>query len=485
MPEPQTSSLVLFNLLALAVPVGLALLAIGAAEEERAEQVAVTALLALVAAVLGYFLCGFAFQFGGAAFVSGMPGLQSLTAEWSPMDLTWGPGWGVLGLRGFALGGETYNADVYLLFLSYLPAVGTAVLVALLALSKHVRQVHLFVIGLLISGFIYPLFGNWVWGGGWLANLGLNLQLGHGFVDLAGSGTIFALASLVALSGYLLIRPLRPVEQGPARLPPLHFPLFMITGALLALVGWAGLALGNPFAHDQIVPSLVVVNGMFAAAGGALVVAAYSWFVTGAPNALAAGRGMVAGLVAGSASAAFVPAWASLVIGAIAGVLLLAGLYLWEQVLRLDDPAGTVVTLGLPGIWGLLALGIFADGRWGAGWNEVGVQQYMGISGQGISGLLLARGYQPVEAVQLRAQLVGVVALLVVGLVLPWLIFRFVLWLQTAGQSAPLPPQPPNLASGQAQQGQETGETTTEAAAAGYDADEGLEAERIEGVESV
>ncbi len=480
MPEPQTSSLVLFNLLALALPVGLALLGIGAAEEERAEQVAVTALLALVAAVLGYFLCGFAFQFGGAAFVSGMPGLQSLTAEWSPMDLTWGPGWGVVGLRGFALAGETYNADVYLLFLSYLPGVATAVLVAMLALSKHVRQAHLFVVGLLVSGFIYPLFGNWVWGGGWLANLGLNLQLGHGFVDVAGSGTVFALASLVALSGYLLINPLRPVEHGPAKLPPIHFPLFVITGALLALIGWTGLALGNPFAQDRIVPSLVVVNGLFAAAGGALVVALYSWFATGAPNALAAARGMIAGLVAGSASCAFVPAWASLTIGAIAGALLLAGLYLWEHVLRLDDPTGTAATFGLPGIWGLLALGIFADGRWGAGWNEVGEQQYMGISGQGISGLLLASGYQPAESLQLRAQLVGVVALLVVGLVLPWLIFRFTLWLQTAGQSAPTPSQPPDLTSSQEEEEQEAGETTIEVEAVADAADEGPDTEGAE-----
>jgi Amt family ammonium transporter len=472
MPEVETSSLVLFNLLAFGVPVGLALLAIGAAEEERAQQVAVTAVLALVAAILGYFMCGFAFQFGGAAFVSGMPGLQSLTAEWSPMDLSWGPGWGVLGLRGLALAGEAYNADVYLLFLSHLPAAAAAVLVALLALSKHVRQVHLFVIGLLISGFIYPLFGNWVWGGGWLANLGLNLQLGHGFVDVAGSGTVFALASLVALSGYLLIKPLRPVETSPARLPPIHFPLFMITGALLALVGWSGLALGNPFAQGRIVPAVVVVNSLFAAAGGALAVAAYSWFVTGAPNTLAAGRGMVAGLVAGSASCAFVPAWASLVIGAIAGALLLAGLYLWEQELRLDDPTGTAATFGLPGIWGLLALGIFADGRWGAGWNEVGAQQYMGISGQGISGLLLASGYQPAEALQLRAQLVGGTALLVVGLVLPWLIFRSVLWLQTAGQSVPSPSQPPDLAPTLEEEEQQAGETTTEVEAVADAADE-------------
>jgi hypothetical protein len=106
----------------------------------------------------------------------------------------------------------------------------------------------------------------------------------------------------------------------------------------------------------------------------------------------------------------------------------------------------------------------------------------LGISGQGISGILLASGYQPTEAVQLRAQLVGVVALLVVGLVLPWLIFRFVVWLQTAGQSATLPSQPPNLISGQAEEEQQAGETTAEAETVGHTAGEGPDTEGTESV---
>ncbi|MBC7261154.1 MAG: hypothetical protein H5T63_03990, partial [Chloroflexi bacterium] len=178
-------SCVVFTVMAFLVPIGLALLAIGAAREERAEEVAATALLALATATIGYLICGFAFQFGGVAFVSGMPGLQSLTAEWSPLDIAWGPGWGVIGLRGFLLGGEVYNTDVYLLFFSHLAGVTTAVLVALLGLCHHVKRIYLLIVGLLVSGLIYPLAGNWVWGGGWLANLGLNLQLGHGFVEVA------------------------------------------------------------------------------------------------------------------------------------------------------------------------------------------------------------------------------------------------------------------------------------------------------------
>ena len=444
MPYLQTSSLLLFNIVAFLVPVGLALLAIGAAREERAEQVAATALLAFATAAIGYLACGFAFQFGGAAFVSGMPGLQSLMAEWSPLDLTWGPGWGVIGLRGFFLHSEAYNADVYLLFVSNLPAVTTAVLVTLLALSHHLKRAQLLPIGLLISGLIYPLFGNWVWGGGWLSDLGLNLGLGHGFVDLAGSGTVFLLGALVALSAFLLVKPLRPPEEGPARLPPIHFPLLMVLGALLALVGWPGLVMGNPLIQEQVAISLVLVNLMLAAAGGALVVSLYSWFVTGKPDALASGRGTVAGLVAVSAACAFIPAWAAVLIGALAGLLLLLGLYVWEQKLRLDDPSGSAATFGLPGIWGVLAVAIFADGRWGAGWNGVGVQEYLGIPGQGVSGLLLASGFQPAGASQLQAQLAGLVALSVVSLLVPWLIFRSIIWVNSAAQRAPAGPLEPS-----------------------------------------
>lgn len=436
MSYSHTSSLSLFNLLAFWVPVGLALIAIGTAREERAERVATTALLALAAAAIGYFACGFALQFGGAAFVSGMPGLKGLTAEWSPLDLTWGPGWGVVGLRGFFLQAEAYNQDAYLLFLSHLPAVMTAVLVTLLALSEHLKGMQLLAVGLLVSGLIYPLFGNWVWGGGWLSNLGANLQLGHGFVDLAGSATVFLLGTLVAVAAFLLIKPRRPVEEGPAKLPPIHFPLLMVLGALFAVIGWPGLVLGNALLQEQVVLSLVLVNLMLAAAGGALLVSLYTWFVTNRPDALATGRGAVAGLVGASAACGFVPAWAALLIGAAGGGLLLLGLYISEQVLRLDDPSGSAATFGLPGVWGILAPAIFADGRWGAGWNGVGGQEYLGIAGQGISGLLVAAGYQPAGPSQLQAQLVGLGALVVVSLLLTLLIFRAGIWLSAAAQRA-------------------------------------------------
>jgi len=436
MPDAQASTLILFNLLAFLVPVGLTLLAIGASPEQHAEDVATSALLALAAAFVGYFVCGFALQFGGVAWVSGLPGLAGLSAEWSPLDLTWGPGWGLIGLRGFLLQDQAYNADAYLLFGSQLTAVTTAVLIVLLAICKHTRRTVQLAIGLLVSGLIYPLFGNWLWGGGWLANLGTNLELGHGLVDAAGSGAVFLLGALVAQSVFSIVKPRRVPEPGPARLPPMHFPLWMVIGALLALVGWPGLALGNVLLREHIQIPLVLVNLALGAGGGALAASLYSWFVATKPDGMAVGRGTVAGLVAVSAACAFVPAWAALVIGLGAGILFLLGLWACEHWLHLDDPSASAATFGLPGLWGLVAVAVFADGRWGAGWNAVGVQEYRGIAGQGVSGLILAPGFQPNGSAQLYAQLSGVAALLVVGLLLPWLIFKGALWIGSLGQQA-------------------------------------------------
>jgi Amt family ammonium transporter len=434
MPDAQASTSVLFALQAFLVPSGLALLAIGASREEHAEHVATTALLALAAACMGYLACGFAVQFGGVAFVSGMPGLRTLTAEWSPLDLAWGPGWGLVGLRGFLLRGDAYTTDVYLLFATQLAAVTTATLVALLAICGRAKRMVQLALGLLVSGVVYPLFGNWLWGGGWLSNLGSSLGLGHGFVDAAGSGAIFVLGALVAQAAFLAIKPGRVTDQSPARLPSVHFPLWMVVGALMAVAGWPGLALGNVLIQTRVSTPLVLVNLMMGATGGALITSLYSWFVTAQPDGLAVARGTVAALVAVSAACPFVPAWAALAIGAVAGMLFILGLYASEHVLRVEDPSASAATFGLPGLWGLLAVAVFADGRWGAGWNGVGAESYLGIARQGISGFLVGPGFQSPGSGQLYAQLTGIAALLVAAFVLPWIIFQGAVWIRRLGK---------------------------------------------------
>jgi Amt family ammonium transporter len=439
--------LVLAGCLAFLVPVGLALLASGAASEDKAADVALTSLAAIGLGVLGYFACGFAFQFGGIGLFSQWPGVKDLIWEWSFLDVSWGPGWGMMGLKGFFLGGEAANPAAYALFFSQLALVTTVVLIPALSLRRRVKAIVIVLGALLLSAVVYPILGNWVWGGGWLAHLGSNLGLGHGFVDFAGSGLVNLVGGTAALASILVFKLRRqklpsaeavsPLssralstpssEREPAEMPPVHLPLLAVLGSLLLVVGWLGWALASPLnalAEVNIEPAVVAANLLLAAAGGTLVATLYSWFTTGRADVLMATRGLAIGLVSISAAVPFVPPWAALLTGAVAGLLLPLSIYLLDYLLRLDDPTAAVSVHGLGGLLGLLALGLFADGRYGAGWNGVGAAEYLGVLGQGVSGYFTARGFQPDWPGQLYAQLIGLAALFLLTFVLTWLLLR-------------------------------------------------------------
>jgi Amt family ammonium transporter len=438
--------LILAGCLAFLVPIGLTLMASGAASEDRAANVALTSLAAIGLGVLGYFACGFAFQFGGIGLFSELPGVEDLIWEWSFLDVGWGPGWGMLGLKGFFLGGEADNPAAYALFFSQLALVTTAVLIPALSLRGRVKAIVIVLGALLLSAAIYPILGNWIWGGGWLAHLGSNLELGHGFVDFAGAGLVNLVGGTAALAGILVFKLQRgekrpspeavsplsaralsvpPSEREVAEMPPVHLPLLAILGSLLLVVGWLGWALASPLnALTDISPAVVAVNLLLAAAGGTLVATLYSWFTTGRADVLMATRGLAIGLVSISAAVSFVPPWAALLTGAVAGLLLPLTIYLLDYLLRLDDSTAAVSMHGLGGLLGLLALGFFADGRYGAGWNGIGATEYLGVLGQGVSGYFTARGFQPDWPSQLYAQLVGLGAIFVLTFVLTWLLFQ-------------------------------------------------------------
>jgi len=412
--------------LAFLIPVGFTLLASGGMSEEKAVPTAMIGLAATWLALAGYLACGFALQFGGIGLVSDLPNLKGLIWEWSPLDVTWGTGWGTLGLKGFFLQKGADTPIAYALFFSQLPLVITASLIPLLTLRKRAKSLVLVLGALLIAAVLYPSVGNWVWGGGWLANLGLNLELGHGFIDFAGSGMVHLLGGVIALGGIVALGFRSENTREPARMPPVQLPLLAILGSLLLLVGWLGLIFSNPLymSNEGLPASLIAVNVVLAAGGGALVAMLYTWFATGGADVLMAARGLAAGLVAISAAGPFVPPWAALIIGAVAGLLLPLGIYFVEYLLRLDDPAAAIATHGLSGLWGLLALAIFADGRYGVGWNRVGAEGYLGIAGQGVSGYFVAPGFQLDLPNQLYAQVVGIATITIVAFVSAWAFFK-------------------------------------------------------------
>jgi Amt family ammonium transporter len=437
------------------LPIGLILLSAAAFPEQRAVSAATGALVAWGLATLAYFAVGFAFQFGGIAVFYDNPDLAGLYLEYSLLDTTWGTGWGMIGLKGFFMLDDASTAGALILFLSQLPLLGVAALIPYFALQGRVQRWVALLISLLMGGLIYPITGNWIWGGGWLANLGGNLGIGHGLVDAGGGGQVVLVGASAALAALLVFRN-RSTGEGPdaapvandvsdtdlevagddeptpdephlVPMPPVHLPLLGLLGATLMVIGWMGTGFmtQQPTAVDTL-PVVMAVNLVLSALGGALTAGLYSWFTTSHLNPLMSARGLVAGLVVAAAGAAFIPAWSALLAGLVVGLILPPLIYLFDYVLSLDDTASTQGTFGLPALLGLLLLALVASGRYGVGWNGVGGESYLGVEGQGVSGLIVAPGYASGWPGQMVAQLVGAVAIFVWSFGLSWLLMQMV-----------------------------------------------------------
>jgi Amt family ammonium transporter len=254
-----------------------------------------------------------------------------------------------------------------------------------------------------MAGFLYPLFGCWAWGGGWLAHLGLSSDLGHGYVDFAGSGVVHAVGGLSALAGAIVIGPRigKYNADGSANTIHGHSIVIAILGVFILLFGWLGFNAGSTLAATELRISSVIVNTVIASCTGLLA----AMFLTmlwkgpyGKPDPGQSCNGMLAGLVAITAPSGFVAPWAAFVIGAVAGVLVVVVYQFVDTKLKVDDPVGAFSVHGANGLWGVISLGLFADGTYGAGWN--------GVDGT-VTGLFYG------DAGQLVAQLIGVVTLIV------------------------------------------------------------------------
>jgi ammonium transporter, Amt family len=268
-----------------------------------------------------------------------------------------------------------------------------------------------FIYALFISGFVYPLYANWVWGGGWLSDLGANFELGHGVVDFAGSSVVHMTGGVAALAGAIVLGPRLGkfrADGTPNAMPGHHIPM-AITGCFILAFGWFGFNAGSTLAGTDLRMGVVAANTMLASAGGAIASALYMWAVYGKPDISMAANGLLAGLVAITAPCAFVSPVSSVLIGAVGGILLCWAVVFIERVLKIDDPVGAVAVHGVNGAWGVLAVGIFADGTYGDGLN--------GVAGP-VKGILYG------DASQLMAQAVGVCVNVVFVFVVMFVFFK-------------------------------------------------------------
>ncbi|MDQ7834195.1 MAG: ammonium transporter [Humidesulfovibrio sp.] len=359
--------------------------------------------------MLGFWICGFALQMGGSGGAASLGGGGVLDSEF--VINLFGKDFGLFGTKGFFLGNDVYDGTVLTMFLFQMVFMDTTATIPTGSMAERWTMKHFCVYGFFISMFVYPLYANWVWGGGWLSQLGANFGLGHGLLDFAGSSVVHMTGGVAALAGAIAIGPRlgKFRADGTANAIPGHHIPMAIAGCLILAFGWFGFNAGSTLAGGDMRIGVVAANTMLASAGGAMTAMLYMWIRFGKPDISMAANGLLAGLVAITAPCAFVTPIMSVVIGGVGGMLLCISVLFIENVLKIDDPVGAISVHGVNGAWGMLALGLFADGTYGDGVN--------GVKGA-VTGLFYG------DASQLFAQLIGITTNIIFVFVVMFIFFK-------------------------------------------------------------
>src|SRR6266571_4445899 len=321
--------------------------------------------------MLAYWAIGFALQAGGVGPLATLGGFDKLNQEFA---LTLGgKAWGLFGHNGFFLSGVAYAAPVFTYFLFQMVFMDTAATIPTGAMAERWKFSAFAVFSIFVGAVIYPLFGNWTWGGGWLSQLGTNLGLGHGHVDFAGSSVVHMTGGVIALVGAWLLGPRRGkynADGTPNAIPGHNIPMALV-GTFILCFGWFGFNPGSTLAGSDLRIGVIATNTMLAGAAGSVAAMLYIWFKYGKPDPSMLANGALAGLVAITAPCAFVTAPSAVLIGGVAGYLVCAAVVFIERSLKIDDPVGAISVHGVCGLWGILSVGLLADGTYGDGWNGV------------------------------------------------------------------------------------------------------------------
>ncbi len=335
-------------------------------------------IVTVVAAALVFFMqAGFAFL--GAGLIRSKNTTNYLTKSFMDFGIAslgfWAFGFafmmgesagGFIGLTGWFLTGGEYVDWIFQMVFA-----ATAATIVAGAMAERTKLQTYLAYSFIVSALIYPIYGHWVWGGlltgmpGWLENLGA--------LDYAGSGVVHAVGGFVALAGAKVVGPrMGKFVNGVAQELPAHSTPFVVAGTFILFFGWFGFNIGW---GDDI--GLNAVNTLLSGATGAVVALYITLIAKGKADILMACNGALAGLVGITAPVNFVDPWAAVVIGAIAAPIMYFSVKFVENVLKVDDPVGAISVHGVTGLWGLLALGIFAnDGGLIAGGTQILPQIY-------------------------------------------------------------------------------------------------------------
>jgi ammonium transporter, Amt family len=364
--------------LILFIPTGFALVATGLSRGKNATHAMTLHLFVLATTLLSFFPFGFSLLGDAPA--------SALHAHWAFHHS-----------RGYFLQSDRNQptALVWFVLTAGYASIASSIPAGALAERWKLRNFAAFVF--VAGGLTFPFFACWMWTGGWLAQLGLKLKMGHGAVDYAGASVVHLLGGTMALVAAVFIRPRlgKYDSRGQSRpIPGHHIPMVLV-GTLIIAFCWLGFTTGRSFLAGDGRAPLIVVNTILAGAGGAIAAALYMSLAYGRLDPPLTCNGMVAGLVSICAACAFVAPWAAFMIGLIGGAAAVWGVLLSER-RGIDDPVGAVSVHGISGTWGMLAMGLFADGSFGDGYN--------GVPGT-VRGLLYGGGSS-----QLMCQLIAVAA---------------------------------------------------------------------------
>ncbi|MBN2057804.1 MAG: ammonium transporter [Candidatus Saganbacteria bacterium] len=326
-------------------------------------------------ASVGYFVFGYAIMFGaGSAF---------------------------MGLTGWFLSGAVSGASVPLsaFWLFQAAFCGAAATIVAGGMAERMKFPAYLAYSFVISAFIYPIVGHWVWGGGWLAGLG--------FADFAGSTVVHVLGGFAALVGTMMLGPRigKYCPDGRANAIAGHSIPLASLGVFILWFGWFGFNPGSTLSvgNGDLIARVAINTNLAAALGGIFAMLAV-WKFFGKPDLSMAMNGALAGLVAITAPCAFVEPWAAIIIGAIAGLLVVLAVVAIDK-LQIDDPVGAFPVHGVNGVWGTLAIGLFG-------------QKALGLS---FDGLFYGGGLT-----QLGIQLLGVGSAVLFVAVSMWIVFKLI-----------------------------------------------------------
>jgi ammonium transporter, Amt family len=408
---------------------GFALVETGFCRAKHSAHVVSTNFAVFGLGFVAFFLVGFPFMFGGYSYV--LPGFdygldKAINATGNGALIgsgqwvfLWKGGWAGSFFEGNNL---AFSGAAMAFFLYMVAFMDTTATIPTGSMAERWKWKSFCIWALFCGALYYPLFGAWTWGGGWLSQLGNSMDLGNGYVDFAGSGVVHAMGGVAALAGAIVLGP-RIGKFGkdgkPRALPGHSIPMAML-GTFILLFGWFGFNAASTFAASDPQVGVVAANTAIAGAFGAVIGMCWIWFRTGKPDPGMMANGMLAGLVAITAPCAFVDPWAAMVIGIIAAFIVVEAVFFVERKLKVDDPVGAIAVHGFNGLFGVLAVGIFANGRYGAGWNLTTTFVDAEGAPKGVVGVL----YSSDGWGQLASQAIGALVICTVMFGLVFLFFK-------------------------------------------------------------